>query len=61
MGMGILLHDPPFTTPRVFQKCTSVVYTLVCDHSNKSFLKTVFLCATVYYSVEGVLNFHVCG
>ena len=37
---------------------TSVDETLVCDHSNESYL-AVLLCSTVH-AVEGGSNFHVC-
>ena len=35
---------------------TSVNETLVCDHSNESYL-AVLSCGTVYYAVQGGSNF----
>ena len=34
--------------------------TLVCDHSNESYL-AVLSCGTVYYAVQGGSSFEVCG
>ena len=33
---------------------------LVCDHSNESYL-AVLSCNTVYYAVQGGSNLNVCG
>ena len=39
---------------------TSVDETLVCDHSNESYL-AVLSCGAAYYAVQGGSNFYVCG
>ena len=38
----------------------SVDETLVCNHSNESYLAALS-CGTVYYAVQRGSNFHVCG
>ena len=40
---------------KVVLTCKSVDKTLVCDHSNESYL-AVFSCGTVYYAVQGGSN-----
>ena len=45
---------------KVFPAFKSVDETLVCDYSNESY-RAVLSCGTVYYAVQGVSSFLVCG
>ena len=41
---------------KMFLSCKFLDKTLVCDHSNNSYL-ALLSCGTVYYAVQGVFNF----
>ena len=45
---------------RVVLTFESVDQSLMCDHSNESYL-AVLSCGTVYYAAQGGSNFKVCG